>query len=208
VDWDFRKRQPELLSDIVIPDIFGRDWISELPSFSRPDLLWIYIGSAGTRGPLHIDNYGTSAWLAVIAGRKRVRFLSGCRARSSVLARSDAFDDTLVTELADEVLEAEIGPGDVLFVPAGVWHAALNSEYCVSVSGNFLDGVSFRPFRQFLDQQWPVLEILRQQLRRLPAYGGNHQRDQLARALHELRDDLAESREVVEQLIRQLGTKP
>ena len=35
------------------------------------------------------------------------------------------------------VLEGVCGPGDVLFVPSGWWHMALNLDECVAVTQNF-----------------------------------------------------------------------
>lgn len=145
-DWDFRKNAPELLQDLGTLPLFTVDWIDALPKSQRPDLMWIYIGHAGTAGPTHLDNFGTSAWLAVISGRKRLRFCwpgEGIRP-----AKLDLFGDLPAMEVQEACLEV----GDVAYVPSLTWHAARNDSYCVSVTANFLDGGNLEDYHATLSR--------------------------------------------------------
>lgn len=149
VDWNFRKTAPRLLDDIQIISTFNFDFLQYLPEFARPDLLWIYMGHLATQGQLHMDDYGSSAWLAVVSGRKVVRFVRKPNSLApSALMAIDPFDEGQVARLPDvcEVADATLSPGDVLYIPSGVWHAASNLEFCISVTANFVNGASFDSF--------------------------------------------------------------
>lgn len=164
VDWDFRRRCSELLHDFSIPSQFCIDWLEEMPSRHRLDLMWIYIGHAGTYSPTHLDNFGSSAWLAVVQGRKRVVFPSVLpEVKAGAINPFGMGEDARVTHCA----EALLGPGDVLFVPAGAWHAARNETYCLSVTSNFVDGTNFSRHRAFSMRGWFGPEMLGAQLDRL-----------------------------------------
>uniref|UniRef100_A0A7S0IBK7 JmjC domain-containing protein n=1 Tax=Micromonas pusilla TaxID=38833 RepID=A0A7S0IBK7_MICPS len=48
-------------------------------------------------------------------------------------------------------MEGICGPGDVLFVPSGWWHAALNLEECVAVTQNFCSPRTLPKVLRFLE---------------------------------------------------------
>lgn len=198
VDWDFRPRYPELAEDIGGLPQLALDWVPLIPAAARPELLWIYLGDAGTGGGTHLDNYGSSAWLAVLSGRKRVRFADPGGLSAAAMSRLDLFDDEAIAGL--EVLEARLEAGDVLFVPAGRWHAARNEAACLSVTGNFVDGANFSLHRRFYQKQWHGRRMLVTELNRLHDMAAGPAREllgaHLEAALSDLRADLeAELRE-------------
>jgi histone arginine demethylase JMJD6 len=202
VDWDFRRRCPELLHDFSIPQYFSIDWLNDVPSRRRPDLMWIYVGHAGTFGPNHIDNFGSSAWLAVLQGTKHVAFPTLSSGVSSA-ASIDAFgagEDPRVRHFADAVL----GPGDVLFVPAGAWHAAMNETYCLSVTANFIDGTNFGHHRKFAMREWFGPLMLASQVGHLSPATDSLENQQLRLQIHEAlrayRAALADEIAFVEQI--------
>lgn len=207
VDWDFRQSCPDLLRDFSVPDQFSLDWLADVPRRHRPDLMWIYIGYAGTYGPTHIDNFGSSAWLAVVQGTKRVVFPT-LHADVSSAANIDLFqssEDPKVIQCAEAVLRA----GDVLFVPAGSWHAARNETYCLSVTANFIDGNNFSQHRKFAMRGWFGPRMLANQLDRLSAMTDRFEQEQLrlhiAEALQSYRASLDEEVALLETLHSRLG---
>ena len=153
-DWNIRRGGVELLNDARWPKFFAVDWLQHVPIERRPDLLWIYIGHAGTLGPTHRDNYGASAWLAVLEGHKRLRFVVGPSGTNTSLRHVDLFDETAVERAAISCAEASLFSGDVLFLPADHWHAARNETYCLSLTANFVDGASFATHRRFTTRGW------------------------------------------------------
>ncbi|WP_460154483.1 cupin-like domain-containing protein [Pseudomonas sp. S3_G06] len=207
VDWDFRRRCRKLLKDIVALRHFHIDFLESIPPRNRLDLMWIYIGHAGTRGPTHLDNFGSSAWLAVVEGTKRLVF-PRFHPNTSSRSRIDLFD---AEDHPNVILrqEAILRPGDVAFVPAGCWHAALNQTYCVSVTANFVDGVSFDSHRAFATRHWFGREMLREQTNRI-AEGctgdeQNETRLHLRCALEAYQQWLADELDEVERLRVALG---
>jgi histone arginine demethylase JMJD6 len=160
-DWDFRKHHMELLTDISSIPQFDVDWVDGLSAASRPDLMWIYIGHAKTRGLTHVDSYGTSAWLAVLQGTKRVRFMR------PVKGQVPSFFDLFEENSSSDIEEAELGPGDVLYVPSGAWHAAHNDSYCLSLTSNFIDGGNFMDHHLFSTRSCQSRRILIHQLNSL-----------------------------------------
>jgi len=139
-DWNFGSEAPSLLEDVADLSHELGDWLKALDSARQPDLLWMYIGHEGTKGPMHVDNLGTSAWLSVVRGTKLVRFCTPV-GLSRRLRELDAFGpEAEGHESATGWSEVCLQAGDVLFIPSGVWHAACNRTLCVSVTGNYVAG--------------------------------------------------------------------
>ena len=164
VDWQFAKSAPELLSDIRSPEFVGQDWFSLLPSTIQPDYRWIYIGVAGTFGPLHVDLQATSAWLAVIDGKKEVVFFEPNTTQHVYKGAVNPFNPDFgrFPEFAylpgyRVILE----PGDIIYVPTGWWHAARNLTTCIAVTQNFLSYDNAAHVSDHLASQFAMVEALR-----------------------------------------------
>ena len=181
VDWDFRSNAPDLLNDIDVPAILSIDWLASVPPRQRPDLLWIYMGDAGTYGRVHVDNFGSSAWLAVLTGTKRLFFPP--RDRPDLYpSGSDLFGPGRDAAL-HVCTVVTLGQGDIAYVPAGRQHAAINDSFCLSVTANFIDGINFCDHRGFAIRQWHGKKMLSDQLARLAAMEEGEKRDLLRRHL-------------------------
>ncbi|CAK4081369.1 unnamed protein product [Aphanomyces euteiches] len=161
-DADFGTAMPELLDDYSIPSVFQEDLLSLLPTASRPDFRWIVIGPARSGASWHVDPVKTSAWNALVVGRKRwALYPPGRQPPGITLLEEDIASPSITTldwylhvypTLADEDKPMEIiqEPGDVISVPSGWWHAVLNLEMTVAVTQNFVDAHNVSDFIESL----------------------------------------------------------
>jgi hypothetical protein len=114
-----------------------------LPAYLNPvpggaGFLWF--GPAGTVTPLHHDL--TNNFMAQIIGRKRVRLIAPCEVnqlynhrhcfspvdgRAPDLQRFPAMDGV-------QLLDCELAPGEILFLPVGWWHWVEALDVSVTVS--------------------------------------------------------------------------
>ncbi|MBK8265694.1 MAG: cupin-like domain-containing protein [Nannocystis sp.] len=121
-----------LLAELVLPPVLFGQQVDP-----RRTSLWI--GPAGTHTPLHhdIDN----SLLCQISGRKRVRLAPPESVALLALARGvySRWDPTSADEAdaPERLIEAEVGPGEALFIPAGWWHQvdALTPSITVTALG-------------------------------------------------------------------------
>lgn len=100
----------------------------------------LWIGPAGTVTPLHHDT--CNVFFVQIHGRKRFHFapptetdlLTGAQA---MYADADPEHPERTPDLAVPYATAEVGPGDVLFIPVGWWHhvRALSTSISVAMAG-------------------------------------------------------------------------
>ncbi|CAL1140067.1 unnamed protein product, partial [Cladocopium goreaui] len=134
-----------LLKHYSVPPVFGQDLL-ELLGPLRPPYRWLLIGPRRSGSTLHKDPLGTSAWNALISGRKLwVLFPPGTPAeklRPEVAADSAAAWFLLWwrrkrEEWPLEAIEFIQEPGEIVFVPARWWHAVLNLEDTIAVTQNF-----------------------------------------------------------------------
>ncbi|CAK0837252.1 unnamed protein product [Prorocentrum cordatum] len=152
-DKRFSSRAPALLEDYQVPEAFrGRDLFDLLPAQARPDFRWLLIGGRRTGSKWHCDPNKTSAWNAVVRGRKRWLLLPPGCPPPGVHPSKDGAEVTQpvsliewftnfygeLRRLADtnpawDLKEGECGPGDVVFVPCGWWHCVLNLEDALHV---------------------------------------------------------------------------
>jgi hypothetical protein len=144
-DAAFGSKLPALLDeyDASVGGLFAEDLLAALGPARRPDFRWLLVGGARSGAPWHVDPSGTSAWNALLQGRKRwALYPPGVvpPAPRGALSSLRWFLDVLPhLPPHRRPLELEQRPGEVVFVPAGWWHCVLNLDETVSVTHNFAD---------------------------------------------------------------------
>lgn len=155
-DWSLNQFCPELTSHYVVPKYFASDFLQRVPPDVAGNLTYrdtwpsLFLQPGGTRSGLHVDSFGSNFFLALLRGRKKWVFfdreempLLYPNYLSQGFAMSDAMepDYDRFPNLRHATRHiAEIGPGDVVFVPAGSAHQVNNLEACIAVSMNYIDG--------------------------------------------------------------------
>lgn len=157
----FLMQHPELKEDILKPIYTEEDLFQLLPAAVRPwdcMLLW---GTAHSRSSLHIDPYNWTGTNAVIRGLKRWKLLPPgqdhllsvepgqrcgfpleCVKYNSDL---DLFEPSQKTHLAEiHYLEADQGPGEMLFIPPGWFHQAYNVIPTLAISGQVMNSNNYK----------------------------------------------------------------
>ena len=94
-DADFGENAPELLRDFEVPALFPRDEADCLAFLSenaelRPRFRWFLLSAPGSGFTMHQDPFDTSAWNAMVSGRKRWLLLPERIPHALVLPRSAA----------------------------------------------------------------------------------------------------------------------
>lgn len=140
--WAFRARHPELLEDFRIPECLPEDLIGRLPEEVRPDLLWLFMGPAGSGIRMHVDVGFSSAWNVQVVGRKRWVLYPPDQEPLLYGGEVDAFRPDLERFprfALTRPLEVVVGPGEMLYVPSLWWHQTIHLEDGIAVTGNFAD---------------------------------------------------------------------
>ncbi|KAK3117400.1 hypothetical protein LTR53_001314 [Teratosphaeriaceae sp. CCFEE 6253] len=140
------------------PPCFGRDLFAVLGA-QRPDHRWLIVGPARSGSTFHQDPNGTSAWNAVLRGRKYWILFPPSSSSSSnatplppgVYVSEDRSEVTSPLSIAEWLLcfhaqaratpgcvEAVCEEGEVLHVPSGWYHLVLNLEAGAAVTQNFV----------------------------------------------------------------------
>mmetsp|Transcript_3851 Transcript_3851/g.11482 ORF Transcript_3851/g.11482 Transcript_3851/m.11482 type:complete len:470 (-) Transcript_3851:329-1738(-) len=152
--------EKKLLDDYEIPKYFKEDLFRLVGEKRRPPYRWFLIGPKRSGSNVHIDPLGTSAWNALISGRKRwilfpphvpKKVVKGKRFK---LPEEDDEPIDYFTNILPR-LKAEMGesleyiefvqyPGETIFVPGGWWHAVLNLDDTVAVTQNFVSSQNFQ----------------------------------------------------------------
>ena len=145
-DWFFTEEYPEFIKDYELPRFF-ECWSEQLPDSLKLNLRWFYIGPANSMSSLHVDGMHTSAWNAVISGRKRWLFYPPDQAPYMYEGKVNAFaplqDSYPLFEKATPVVMVQ-HPGEVVYTPSRWWHQVLNEAPTVSVTGNFVNETNYR----------------------------------------------------------------
>ncbi len=132
--------------DLFDPESYPADFPRDsLGYFNKTE--WVILGSKGTGSPLHKDPLYTSAWNALLCGRKRWAVFPPHIELSRLRKRGDTESPALwfLEELPKLRSEPELGlieftqdAGDVVYLPEGWWHAVLNvsEEIAMAVTHN------------------------------------------------------------------------
>jgi len=144
---------PDRKADYWPPTCFGSDLFSVLGE-QRPDHRWLIIGPERSGSTFHKDPNATSAWNAVLKGRKYWIMFPSSRSLPpppGVYISEDQSEVTSPLSIAEWLLgfhaEARQTPGciegicnegEVLYVPSGWYHLVLNLEPSIAITQNFI----------------------------------------------------------------------
>jgi hypothetical protein len=132
------------------PACFGDDYFAVLGS-QRPDNRWLIIGPARSGSTFHKDPNATSAWNAVLRGSKYWIMFPPSSTPPGVFVSADQSEVTSPLSIAEWLLnfhaaarqvpgclEGICQEGEILHVPSGWWHLAVNLETTMAVTQNFV----------------------------------------------------------------------
>jgi hypothetical protein len=117
--------------------------IGRLPEYldpNSPDDGFLWIGPAGTRTPFHHDL--TNNFMAQVIGKKRIKLMPACELpyvynnfHCYTPVDGGNIDYDKFPMMRDvRVLECELNPGEILFLPVGCWHYVEGLQASVTVS--------------------------------------------------------------------------
>ena len=158
--------------DPTVGGLFSNDLLGLLVEALRPPYRWLCLGPRRSGSRPHIDPLATSAWNALISGRKRWVLIDPAAVDTAVtcadvqagcLSPAEWFRDRL-PRLRERcppgtLREAVQEPGEVMYVPAGVWHAVLNLTDTVAITHNYTGPTEF-------DRSWRAVSAERPGLAR------------------------------------------
>ena len=162
-DWSLPRHCPSFLSSrqarFAVPKFFAGDLLRRGPPPAAGGRGWagqawpsLFVApTAGSRCALHTDAWGTAFWQLLMHGRKRWLVFAPDDAAHlfpDYHANSFAAADPLAGGTGTQrrrppcPTECEVGPGDIIFVPAGAPHVVENVEPSVALAYNYVDGVN------------------------------------------------------------------
>jgi histone arginine demethylase JMJD6 len=147
-----------LLRDYAVPEYFREDLFGIVGEKRRPPYRWVVIGPPRSGSSVHVDPLATSAWNALISGRKRWCLFppSPTLKKPHLKPKGIGLDGESVTWFKKmyprtrssdwphhRPLDAVQNPGEIMYVPDGWWHAVLNLEHTVAVTQNVVGSARF-----------------------------------------------------------------
>jgi len=156
-DNKFFERAPSMLKDYRVPEYFSVDLFEHMKTADRPDWRWFLVGPPRSGSPFHQDPHRSSAWNALIVGRKRWALYPPHIIPPGVdedLIDSDYYAAPNVMKWYSNVypkidseeqlpIECIQEAGEIIFVPSGWWHQVLNLEKSIAITQNFCSPQNF-----------------------------------------------------------------
>lgn len=140
-DFGERASAKRFLDDYKILDIFEDNVFAEKISNvdERPPYRWVLIGTTGSGGSLHIDPLGTSAWNALFHGKKLWFLFPPETPISDGKSHGEKWFQKEYPKIKHHKhIKLVQNPGEIIFVPAGWWHTAINIGVTFAVTQNYL----------------------------------------------------------------------
>ncbi|QDZ24303.1 JmjC domain-containing protein [Chloropicon primus] len=163
-DKKFAEKSPKLAGDYTVPSYFAEDLFQVLGPGERPDYRWLIIGPARSGSSFHKDPNCTSAWNAVLTGRKKWIMFPPHVMPPGVHASENELHVATSVSLIEWFLnfyqqtkECEVAPrecvveaGEVIFVPRGWWHLVVNLEESVALTQNFVSSANLKHVLKYI----------------------------------------------------------
>lgn len=165
-DKHFGEKVPEMAADYETPKYFSEDLFSVFGKEKRPDYRWLIVGPERSGSQWHIDPNCTSAWNAVILGRKKWILFPPNVTPPGVMPSEDGSEVHApvsvmewflnfyepASEMGKSVgaIECVVGQGEMIFIPAGWWHVVLNLDFSVAVTQNYVSSSNVVDVAQWL----------------------------------------------------------
>jgi len=168
-------KHPELLDDFHQPSFVENSFLQlkgKLKDWYNESFGWLFFGPKGTVTPLHVDHFMTHSWLAQLVGRKRVLLFApedvdripGLNPPGALL--SDLFfqkedhadhprNEGGSSRGAVQTYEAIIGPGEVIFIPAGWAHTVTSLEPSITMSFDVVNEFNLIPHLMMISRKLP-----------------------------------------------------
>ncbi|KAH9821345.1 hypothetical protein DFH28DRAFT_1079363 [Melampsora americana] len=149
-------------SEYHVPEIFGNDLFGCLGPDERPDFRWLIIGPTRSGSTWHKDPNGTSAWNAVISGKKLwICFPPDCTPPGVRVSEDESEVESPLSiaewfinyyqvskeeyglkahdpQKRGKMLEGICEAGEIFYVPSGWWHLVVNLEPSIAITQNFV----------------------------------------------------------------------
>lgn len=150
---------PELLEEFEILPYFQPNWFvrrAVAPFLGTTLKCWtdLFIGPPKAGFPnLHYDTYMTHNWFTQIYGVKHF-YTFPLWQKPFLYTHPKFLSDSLIDELPPDPerfplfkyakpIEFDLHPGELLFIPAGLWHTTRMKSVSISLSGNFVNATNF-----------------------------------------------------------------
>lgn len=161
-DKQFRDKLDLSRSAYTPPECFGDDLFAVLGEH-RPDNAWLIVGPERSGSTFHKDPNATSAWNAVIRGSKYWIMFPPNIHPPGVYVSEDQSEVTSPLSIAEWLVgfheharrtpgcqEGMCREGEVIYVPSGWWHLAINLSETIAITQNFVPKSHLRNVLDFL----------------------------------------------------------
>lgn len=134
---------PELEEDFTLPEYYS-NLLENFPEklfqkYGFRQYKYLIMGRKESSIGLHIDDFYTQAWLAVIYGRKRLILIPPDQEKFVYAGEVDAFNPDLEKfPLYANATPVEfiLNPGEILYIPSMWWHQAENLSPSIALGFN------------------------------------------------------------------------
>lgn len=155
-----------LANDFITPSKYFSDLFEIMGESRRPDYRWLICGPERSGSTFHIDPNSTSAWNAVIKGRKKWILYPPKHPPPGVYADNIGSNVTSPISLLEWyinfysrnkpdkfAIEAICEEGELIFVPNRWWHSVLNLSDSIAVTQNFVNEQNLANVLEFIKKK-------------------------------------------------------